>query len=67
MTKLQRLRKAKGMSSVDLCYAIRVHPVAMSAIENRRQLASPKVRSKICGYFGVDIAEMFDDTGLAAM
>ena len=67
MTKIQELRKSRKMTGVDFCAEARIHPVALSAIENRRQVPGQPTREKICRLLGVSESELFDENGLAAI
>jgi len=65
MTKLKELRKSKGISPIDFCYHIRLHPVTLCSVENRRLVINLATRSRICDYFGLDTDKLFDENGLA--
>jgi transcriptional regulator with XRE-family HTH domain len=65
MTKLQQARKDRGLKAIDLCCATKLHPVTISAIENRRQVPGRETRAKLCRFFKVSEAELFDENGLA--
>jgi transcriptional regulator with XRE-family HTH domain len=44
---------------------IRVHPVTLSAIENRRQVPSVAGRARLCEFFAVPEEQLFGNDGLA--
>jgi DNA-binding XRE family transcriptional regulator len=67
MTKLRQMRKEQGLRSIDLCCAIGLHPVTVSAVENRRVVPGASARAKLCAFFGVKEDDVFDENGLAAM
>jgi transcriptional regulator with XRE-family HTH domain len=67
MTKLQEIRRRRGLKAIDVCCGTRLHPATISAIENRRQVPGRETRAKLCSFLGVQEAEMFDDNGLAAV
>ena len=65
MTVIRELRKSKGIATIDFCYHVRLHPITISAVENRRLVLSPASRGRICEYLGKDMDELFDSNGLA--
>jgi transcriptional regulator with XRE-family HTH domain len=65
MTMLQKMRKSRDLKAIDVCCATKLHPTTISAIENRRCVPGRDARAKLCGFFGVSEADMFDQNGLA--
>ena len=65
MTKLQEIRRHKGLKAIDVCCGTKLHPGTISAIENRRFVPGPQARAKICKFLGVSEADVFDSNGLA--
>jgi transcriptional regulator with XRE-family HTH domain len=65
MSELKRLRKKRGLKAIDLCCVVKIHPVTICAVENRRQVPGRETRAKLCEFFGVKEADLFDSNGLA--
>ena len=65
MTKLKESRKRKGISTVDFCYNVRLHPTTLSSVENRRYVLAPASRQRISEFMEVDVDTLFDSNGLA--
>ncbi|MDR1481547.1 MAG: helix-turn-helix domain-containing protein [Synergistaceae bacterium] len=66
MTKLQEVRRGKGLKAIDVCCGIGIHPATISAIENRRQVPGAATRAKLCSFLGVvQEVDVFDSNGLA--
>jgi transcriptional regulator with XRE-family HTH domain len=59
------MRKHMGLRAIDVCCGTKLHPVTISAIENRRLVPGAKTRVKICEFLGISEAEAFDSNGLA--
>ena len=67
MVILKMVRKQKGLKAVEVCRGCGIHPVIISAVENRRLVAGKKVRKIMCDFYGISEAKAFDKTGLAAI
>jgi len=65
MTRLRELRQQRGLRVIDLSYEIRVHPAAISGIEQRKRAASISARAKLCAFFSISDNEFFENGGLA--
>ena len=65
MTKLQAIRRGKGLKAIDVCCGIGIHPATISAIENRRQVPGKATCVKLCDFLGVQENDAFDANGLA--
>ena len=65
MTRLKTLQKERGLHIIDLSYETRIHPTAISGIEQRKRAASANARVKLCAFFGIEESEVFEEGGLA--
>lgn len=56
---IQRIRKSKQFSQVDLCSEINMDKPNLSAIENGRQNASTLTLKRIADALGCDVVDFF--------
>ena len=66
MTKLQEMRKARGLTAFEFSKRTGIHPANLSKIENARIVAWEKARRLILAEFpGISENDVFDERGLA--
>jgi transcriptional regulator with XRE-family HTH domain len=60
MTKLRLLRLERDIKAKDLAVELKIDKAVLSSVEKKRTKASDRVRLKLCRYYGVEEAELFD-------
>jgi len=63
MTKVEFLRRQKGLSQTQLGFAIGINPNLISQIERGWRKPYPKLLQSLAAYFGVPIEEIANPDG----
>lgn len=61
MTKIRALRIENDLTAKTLAEQLKLDQSVLSFVERRKSKASDRVRLKLCKFFGVPEAELFDD------
>ena len=60
MTKIRALRIERDITAKDLAEGLRLDKSVLSFVERGKAKAADRVRLKLCRYYGVEEAELFD-------
>ncbi|EGL83659.1 helix-turn-helix domain protein [Caldalkalibacillus thermarum TA2.A1] len=63
MTKLEFLRRSRGLSQVELAERLGVHPTIIVHIERGYRKPYPKIREALADFFGISEARLFHEDG----
>ncbi|GGK31718.1 hypothetical protein GCM10010965_25710 [Caldalkalibacillus thermarum] len=65
MTKLEYLRRMRGISQKELAENLGISPTIIVQIERHHRAAYPKLRKNVSLYFGIEEDRLFDERGWA--
>ncbi|KIL36250.1 hypothetical protein SD71_09760 [Cohnella kolymensis] len=63
MSKLEYLRRSKGISQVELSRQAGIHPASIAQVERHHRRAWPKLRAALASSLNVSESELFDESG----
>lgn len=63
MNRLAKIRKERGLSQLDLAMVTRIHPPAISLIENAKMVAFPNWKIRLANALDTTIEELFPEKG----
>jgi transcriptional regulator with XRE-family HTH domain len=64
-TKLQYLRKARGLRILDVTLQTGLQPSTVSSVERGRLAAPKKTLQSLSEFYGIEACELFNENGLA--